>query len=217
MDLFTRHYPEPGKEEDSAYYYWYRCMQLVEGYGPRHSLWPEFGDVNMPFVDWWIAHGEMLFMTGEHYGVWELKDSADIDQARKDGAYLLGIDPDCTREYLLAMFRDFLDGKQISPSAGRKRHSKEIKFARRGFAQRPSVQVLKDALRVWEYRQQNEASLYDTGCALNLCSSYVVKKSDPPDVKRDKRNKMRATVSRYERYARNLIKNVAEGVFPKYD
>ena len=118
-------------------------MQLVEGYDDRHPLWPEFGDVRMPFWDWWLAHGEDLFMSGEHDGVSELETDADIEHAKRQGAYIVRVDPDCTREYLLSVFKQFLDEKEISRGAGRKRHSKEIKFARRGFAQRPSIEVLK--------------------------------------------------------------------------
>ena len=77
--------------------------------------------------------------------------------------------------------------------------------------------LLKNALKVWEFRQANKKSLYETGCAVKLREAAVVVESDPVDVKRDKRNRMRATVSRYERYARNIIKNVARGIFPKYD
>jgi hypothetical protein len=191
-------------------------MQLVEDYKSGHPLWKDFGDVRMPFWEWWIDHGEDIFMTGEKMGVWELESDEDIRQARKEAAYIVRIDPDCTRDYLVSLFRGFLDEKGIGKGAGRKEHKDEVKFAKYPFYQRPDVGSLRLSLEVWERRhKQPRPTLYEIGCQLDLCPDQVIRKKDTKDERADKMNVMNATVSRYLRWAKNIKQNVALGIFPK--
>lgn len=219
MDLFTQHYPDPARPEHSAYYYWYRFMQLIEGYGRKHPLWKDFGDVRMPFWDWWVACGESLFMTGLKDGVWELIDEGDFKRARDDGAFVLRIDADCSRKHLLMMFKDFLDEKRIASSPGRKPHRDEVQFARYPFYQRPDASSLRTILDVWNRRHPRSdtkpPTLYSIGVELRLQPESVILRTDEPDIVDVKRNVMNATVSRYERWGRNILVNVAQGLFPK--
>lgn len=214
-----QHDPEEGAFEKSAYYYWYLYMQLVEGYGPKHPLWRDFGDVQMPFWDWWCAHGEDIFATGEKSGVEELVSDDDIQKARSDGAYVVRVDPDCTRDYLMFYFQDFLDEKGIRTTAGRRQHKDEVKFARYPFYQRPDVKSLRITLEVWKLRQQlPRPTLYEIGRKLRLNPSAVINdKKDTEAIKTDKKNVMNATVSRYLKWATNIKDNVAKGIFPKND
>lgn len=217
MDLFTQNYPEEGNFEKSAYYYWYLFMQLIEDYRRGHPLWKDFGDVRMPFWEWWVAHGEDLFATGQKYGVLELVTNGDIQQARSEGAYLLRIDPDCTRDYINLMFRDFLDEKGISKGAGRKQHKDEVKLARYPFYQRPDIDSLKKSLDAWKLRHQHpRPTLYNIGLQLGLCPDHIIEGKDDLN-KASKLNVMNATVSRYLRWAENIKQNVAKGIFPKND
>lgn len=214
-----QHYPEEGKFENSAYYYWYLYMREVGDYGPKHPLWEDFGDVQMPFWDWWCAHGEDIFATGEKSGVEELVSDDDIQQARSEGAYVVRVDPDCTRDYLMFYFQDFLDEKGIRPTAGRRPHKDEVKFARYPFYQRPDVKSLRITLDVWKLRQQQpKPTLYEIGRKLRLNPSAVINdKKDTDAIKADKKNVMNATVSRYLKWATNIKENVAKGISPKND
>lgn len=216
MNLFFQHYPKEGEFEDSAYYWWYRYMQLVDGYGPKHPLWKDLGDVQMPFWDWWCAHGEDIFATGEKMGVAELVSEDDIQQARADGSYVVRIDPDCTRDYLMFYFKDFLDEKGISKTVGRRKHKYEIKFARYPFYKRPDVTSLKKALDAWQLRRDEpKASLYQIGVCQGLNYDAIVNEiHDTAKTKTGKRNVMNATVSRYLRWADNITANVGKGEFP---
>ena len=221
MNLFTLHYPKRSKPELSAYFYWYKFMGLVPGYGTGHPLWTKFGDVSQPFWPWWVEFGEDLFMSGIEMGVWEIDESEEIDQARRDGAFIVRIDPACTRQYLLSTFKDFLDEKGISTKVGRRLHKDEVKYTRFAFAQRPDVGRLKTALAVWTQRNppsgRKPPSLYTIGAALGLSPESVVNSGDTESEATSKRNVMNATVSRYNRWARNLIDNVALGDFPVFD
>ena len=226
MDLFTTHYPLRNRYRQSAYYYWYRFMQLVPGYDAEHPLWADFGDVRMPFWDWWVEHGEGLFIVGSERGVWQIDSDDEIAEARREGAYLLRVDRNCTREYLLSTFRGFLEENKISASPGRRRHGEEVKFARYPFHQRPDVATLRTILDVWQRRHprlagghlspkrtRNAPTLYSVGLALGL--GKAVNADDAKEDRMKARNVMDATVSRYERWGRSIIENVGLGIFPK--
>jgi hypothetical protein len=126
------------------------------------------------------------------------------------------IDPDCTRDYLVSLFGGFLDEKGIGKGAGRKKHKDEVKFAKYPFYQRPDVGSLRLSLEVWERRhKQPRPTLYEIGCQIELCPDQVIRKKDTKDERADKMNVMNATVSRYLRWAKNIKRNVALGIFPK--
>lgn len=217
MDLYHLHYPTEDKPEDSAYYYWYRYMRLVDGYGPKHPLWADFGDIkHMSFWDWWCEH-ELIFMTGELPGVEELTSDEEIELARSEGAYIVRVDPSCTRDYLRFYFEGFLDEKGIRNTAGRRKHEDEVKFAMYPFFQRPDIRSLKKSLEVLELRMKKKPdrpTLYEIGVALKLNPSAVIKKKDPPATVTAKKNVMNATVSRYEKWGKTILENVSKGLFP---
>ena len=219
MSQFVLHYPEEGKLEESAYYYWYRYMQLVENYGSQHPLWNDFGDVKMPFWDWWCAHGEDIFMNGEKDGVKRLDSNQEIAEARSDRAYIVRIDPDCPRDYLMYAFNLFLDENGIHPRTGRKPHKEEVRFCKYPFYRRPDIESLKNTLKVFEARQRKpRPTLYEIGRQLGLRPEYDIKEDeDTSETKELKRNRMNATVGRYHRWATYIKANVATGIFPKHD
>lgn len=208
------HYPEDRKIEKSAYYWWYRFLQKVDGYGPNHPLWDEFGDVTQDFWDWWIAV-ERIFMTGLPPGVVTLASDAEIEEARKEGALIVRVDPKCTRHYLRFAFEEFLKEEDITDSPGRKKHEHEIQMAQRGFASRPDVRGLEWCMKVYEKRKaEPDLSLYEIGVQLKLNPNAVVTKRMLPKIRAGKINVMNATVSRYWRQALSIIEHVGQGRFP---
>lgn len=214
MDLYWMHYPEDGKVEKSAYYWWYRFLQKVDGYGPSHPMWDEFGDVAQDFGDWWIAV-ERIFMTGLPPGVVRLVSDAEIKEAQKEGAMIVRVDPQCTRHYLRCSFDAFMQDEDITDSPGRKKHEQETQMAQRGFATRPEVRGLEKCWRVHELRTaEPNLSLYEIGIRLNLNPNAVVTKRMLPKIKAGKINVMNATVSRYWRQALSIIDHVGRGEFP---
>lgn len=221
MDLFTKHYPEEENIEASAYYYWYAFMQKIDDYGPKHPLWKDFGDISQPFWDWWIDRGEDLFMTGSKLGVMRLENDEEIATARAEGAVLLRVDTDCDRGYLLDVFKELLDECKVVNTPGRKKHQREVLFAKYPFHQRPNVDTLKKTLAVWDRRHppapHKRMKLYEIGLELKINPSCRPEPNDDADKKLEKREILTATVSRYERWARHIIKNVGLGVFPKMD
>lgn len=222
MDIFALHYPKESKLEDSAYYWWYRFMGLLKDYGPAHPLWDDFGDVTLPFWDWWIAIGEDLFSTGALDGVCELFTDDEVAEARSEGAYIVRVDGSCSREFLERMFRDFLDEKKISKTPGRKRFDDTHEFlpARRNFDKTPDARSLKNSFKVLEKWLEKEEkhkkmSLYDIGVAIGTINPQaIILKTDVGEKQDDKKNSMTATVSRYLRWGKSILAGVGEGRFP---
>lgn len=225
MDIFDLHYPESGaskeKNEKSAYYWWYRYMQLVDGYGRKHPLWKDFGDVRKPFWDWWCDHGEDIFMTGAKSGVEEATTDEEIAQARAEGAYIVRVDSNCSREYLERTFRAFLDEKKFSKRPGRKKATEETEFepARRPFEKTPDHRSLANSFKVlekWLEKERNneKMTLYEIGAAVGVNPSAIIQKGDPPSTQRDKKNSMNATVSRYLKWGKSILAGVSIGKFP---
>jgi len=221
MDLFTKHYPDKENIEASAYYYWYAFMQKLDDYGPKHPLWKDFGDIRQPFWDWWIERGEDLFMTGSKLGVMRLENDEEIATARAEGAVLLRVDTDCDRGYLLDVFKELLDECKVVNTPGRKKHQREVLFAKYPFHQRPDVDTLQKTLTVWNLRHPpasvKRMKLYEIADLLMIESKYDESAKECSYSRLLKRQVLTAAASRYERWARHIIKNVGLGVFPKMD
>lgn len=216
MNLFFENDPDEVGFEQSAYYYWYLYMQLVEDYGRSHPLWKDFGDVQRPFQDWWDERGDYLFFVEEPLAVDELKSNKDIQKARAEGAYIVRIDPDCSRDYLNFHFQIFLDEKGIRTKTGPRKHKEKSKRARYSIEHRPHIATLKTSLAAWKLRREHpELSLYEIGCKLNLCPNNIIDEHVVDLNATSKKNVMSSTVSRHLRRARNILKNVSIGVFPE--
>lgn len=129
---------------------------------------------------------------------------------------MLRIDPECSREYLIQYFREFLDEKDIRKGSGRRRHQDEVKYAKYPFYKRPDVKSLRISLDVWNLRhQQPKPTLYEIGFELKLCPNHVInEKKDVQAVQTDKMNVMNATVSRYLRRAETIFLYLGGGLFP---
>lgn len=217
MDLFNLHEPDDDLEA-SAYYWWFRFLQLLqkhEVYGPEHPLWDEFGDASedVDFWDWWDRNF-LIFQSGQ-LGIWGVETPEDIEQARQDGAFLIRIDPGCTREYLRDLFEDLLNEKGIGLTSGRRKHQYEVMNAKRPFERRPDVRSLKKSFEVLELRMRDETlTLYEIGKTLELNPSAVFKDDDPPTEKAAQRNRMNATVGRYWKWGRCILAGVSAGKFP---
>ena len=73
----------------------------------------------------------------------------------------------------------------------------------------PKIDFLKTALSVYDYRQVSDLPLWRIGVELNLISP-----DDPNNISPDEKNTSAATVSRYLKKAKAMIKNAGYGRFP---
>lgn len=73
----------------------------------------------------------------------------------------------------------------------------------------PKIDFLKTALSVYDYRQVSDLPLWKIGVELNLITP-----DDPKNISPDEKNTSAATVSRYLKKAKAMIKNAGLGRFP---
>lgn len=230
MDLFFLHNPgnfdDDRTLEDSAYYWWFRFMQLAQKekrYGPAHPLWDEFGDTlttgappdeeETDFWHWWDRNWK-LFESGQ-LGVWVMETDEQIAEAKKEGAAIVRIDRGCPRYALRFFFEHTLEELGIGLKPGRRKHQQEVVNAKRPFEKRPECRSLKKSFRVLEMRlQRPQPTLYDVGKDLHINDNAIYKDDDPPKIRFSKRNTMQADVGRYERQGKKILEGVLEGKFP---
>lgn len=203
-------------------------MQLAQQedlYGPTHRLWDEFGDTlttgasidedETDFWHWWNRN-QLSFQSGQ-LGVWVIETDEEIATARKEGAVLIRLDRECTRDYLRFNFEETLKELNIGVKPGRRKHQHEVMNAKRPFEKRPDVRSLKKSFQVLEMRlSKPKPTLYEVGKALGLNPSAEYADDDLPTEKSEQRNRMNATVSRYERWGKNILNGVLIGKFPVF-
>lgn len=73
----------------------------------------------------------------------------------------------------------------------------------------PKIDFLRTALAVYDYRQASDLPLWKIGVELNLITP-----DDPNNISPDEKNTSAATVSRYLKKAKAMIKNAGLGRFP---
>jgi hypothetical protein len=209
--------------ENTGYFWWFKFMQLVEGYDSNHPLWKDFGELKRPFIDWFEDVGYALFDDGAWPAVTDLWDEKDYERAREKGFVIVAIDPSASYREIMRQIGYALEVTTGTAKKGRRSHEDEIapdkgKHARYSFAQRPDVLSLSIIYRCWVYKQENaKASLYEVGEACNVLGKNKIKSGDSPAVIADKKRIVNATVSRYLRKARKLIENVQWGDFPCFE
>lgn len=188
-------------------------MQQLSGYGPKHRLWDDFGDVSGDFWDWWIDHESMFWPKGS-LGVWEQETDEDVKRARAEGAFIVSVDPTQTKDRLMFDFEEILREKGITKT-GRRSLQRENDESKYPFATRPECRGLKNMFRVYELRtNEPELSLYDIGVRLELNPNALIQRGMTPKQRADKINSMNATVSRYWRNAVSIMEHIGEGQFP---
>ena len=208
--------------EKSAYYWWYRFMQKVKGYGPNHALWDDFGDVRQKseyveedFWYWWLEHQTMFEPRGS-LGVWEQETDADVKAARKEGAFIVSVDPNETRDRLMFDFDCILKEKGIGNRRGRRPHKKESQ-GKHSFIARPDHRSLRLAFLVYEAyerRKVEKTTLYKIGEQLGVNKRALVTDDMKADVRRQKKNIMNVMVTRHYKNALSIIKHIGKGEFP---
>lgn len=207
LNLLLRHWPGTVPLEDSAYFYLFAFLQLVDGYGPDHRCWPLFGDVqNLSFWDWWNEREYDVFAHGSSLGVWELNTDEDVAKARAEGLVIVSVDMSCSRAYLDKYFHEILVGHGVEMGRKRTRKNGEIAEPKWFFEAKPDTQALRLYLDVYRLSKQG-LSHWEVAKQLKINTTAT---------QNNKRNVIEATVSRYLKKANRIIKGLNYGKFPVY-
>lgn len=229
MSLFSKHYINAvfdQKQLQSGYYYWYLFMREVPKYGPKHKLWKDFGDVSVPFDEWFSDDRvDKLFNDGYWQGVKQIKSVGEFKRAAAEDYLVISLNLSIPRSQLIQLIRLELanvDCEQNLPaSQGRREHDIERGKAKYTFWQRVDTTSLKATYDCWIYFKENpHATLYDIGKALNLIPPSQKITADirkQKAVVSQRKSVVNSNISRNLRRARKLIENVGIGIFPCFD
>lgn len=209
LKLLLQHWPGSGKARlrDSAYFYLFAFLQVVDDYGPDHRCWSLFGDVqNLPFWDWWNDREYDVFAHGSSLGVWELDTDEDVAKARAEGLVIVSVDMSCSRAYLDEYFHEILGAHGVEMGRKRTKKNGEITEPKWFFEAKPDVQALRLYLCVY-YLSKQGWSHWDIAKRLKINTTAT---------QNSKKNVIEATVSRYLKKANRIIKGLNYGKFPVY-
>lgn len=206
--LLMRHWPQRGELKQSAYFYLFAFLHLVEDYGPQHRCWPLFGDVqNMPFWDWWMEREYEVFVHGSKEGVWALEGDEEIVQARQQGMVIAKIDISCPRPYLIEEFNMVLDEYGVPKGRGPNARRTPVVEPKWSFEAKPDVEALCLYFCVYILSTRKHWSHRKIADFLEISTTAR---------ENDRVNVIEATVSRYIRKARRIVAGLEHGKFPVY-
>ena len=216
----TKNNPKSGN--NSIYYYWWAFLKRNSEYlacceaggtGPLANLYADFGDVRGDdFKAWWTegGRGVRLFAEPPSARVEILQSGAAAPDASE--FLTLVLPKSLPKRYLIRRVRELLATNENHPGARGKQHARmsKAKYQVKG---QPNLAGLALTLKVYDFRVENpQLKLWEIGDQLprfmvgNKISAY-----DTYAEIVNKRNVLSASVARYVKKARLIIKNLEKG------
>ena len=199
-----------------------------------NMLWRKFGDIhNTTFDDWWLKKGRHIFREQTSAPKVELVNGGLVThRPLSDTSVLIQVPLILRQETVMRQIRKLLASienvrpKNILATSTSKFPINPVSFR---------LEVLQKMHEVWcehrdliakpivlkqfegnaELNERKRNNLFELGKRLNISPSNALLHNDDDEMKR-RRNRMRATVSRYIRRANQLIYNVECGHFPVF-
>lgn len=222
LSTFRTHYPTASNYQTSIFYFWFEFLKRSDRESQSKQVQDDFGDVSeIQFMDWWFDIGVDLF------GCWELSDHAIVgvtsleaaQTALDGGRFLVGIDMSLPKSEIMKRLQTFVDNR-ANNKVGR-RSFKPDTDSRYSVKSKFDIKSLEKILEVYDFsikyphltnwQMEEELFLIDK---TSKDKDSVWRMGNTPYELAIKHKIQTATVSRYLRHARNIIENVAQGVFP---
>jgi len=188
----------------SPYYWWYEYLKRVKGYGPKHPLYKDFGDLTGDFMEWWDNNAERLFaepgisrVTGNRTKK-ELILTIPLTLTLRDATFQ--INRMLKREHYSFFYSQLLEKKKTRK--GRKSPKKSK--AKYPLYVTPVIHGLQKVLKVYDWKQEGLTHV-------EIARKLKILNDETEYSKR----KARISVSRDLKHAKGYLKNVEKGVFPK--
>lgn len=217
--------------ECSVYYWWWAYLKRNKDYlaccerngkGRLANLYKDFGDVRGDiFKDWWqfkvdgLERGAYLFSEPPVDEIVRVMDEGEL-VPNKAEMLTVTLPLNFPKKLLEKRFKSLLAenhkgqrGRQLAKIV-----KPEGKSARYLFTGQPNIQGLKQALQVYDYRQEHsDLKLWELG---NLIPRFqLANKTNKNDINfTDKSNRMAATVGRYLKRVEDRLERLSLGVFP---
>lgn len=211
--------------KQSVYYWWYEYLKRNDSYrrecvnggkGKHAKLYDHFGNVHASnFKTWWTTkdRGAMLFAESPKPSIQvvarELLQTLDIDA---DQHLVLIVPLNLPIKHLVKRFREVMSKHHKGKRGRRYISSSQAMYQAKG---KVDVKFLQIALAVWDCRKANpDKQLWAIGEEIGVAKKHRILEKDTVATKRDKKNILAATTSRYFKKADKMINKVVEGVFP---
>jgi hypothetical protein len=210
------------RPKQSVYYWWYEYLKRNEQYrrcchsggkGRLAGLYRDFGDIfTGRFKDWWEAdnRGERLFAEPlAPVRLEELRTADDWDAEWTRNAVLVVVVPLGEPKRRIERWFDRLLKRRHT---GRPGHpTKQESGANYKVHSNFSVLALEQMLMVYDFRRKEpDLTLAEIGKQLKLVPTAMPKTGDSIVLLAKKRNTMAATVSRYLKKAKAIIRNATD-------
>jgi len=222
----TKAKPKPiGYQTRSVYFWWWEYLRRNDAYaraletgrlGRFATVAQDFGDVrNSTFPEWWKARGVELFAEPEAVTSVTVLNGTDPLPDRSDPDLLIFVIPkNLPKTHIIQRFTALVQ-KHHKGRAGVKYNVRSrAKYPVQG---QPNVHALETALAVFDMRRASpDMPLWEIASVLKLLPKQRLSATDTPSARRDKKNVLAASASRYLKRARLMIDNAGLGVFPKH-
>lgn len=232
FNLGARHFPykhplfgtknNPKSGNNSVYYYWWAFLKRNSDYlacceaggtGPLADLYVDFGDVrDDDFKAWWTegGRGVKLFAEPPSANVEVLQSGAAVPDTSE--FLTLALPKNLPKRYLTRRVRELLAKEENHPGARGKQHARmsKAKYQVKG---QPNLAGLALMLKVYDFRLANpNLKLWEIGDQLpRFMVGNKISACDTHAEIVNKRNILSASVARYVKKAKLIIKNLEKG------
>lgn len=232
----------PKTVTDSPYYWWYKYLQLHEGYrlteqqagvGPCGDVYADLGPVHSrDFKQWWQANVDMFANEPTKYSMFVARDIANLAPFDSEEAINLVVPLEWTKKGLKRSFALIIDKlfneKQID--------NRKVFTARYQLALKANVRALALAYTIYKLRQENpekgvddtkkpqhvgeESHKYrlswaDLAIRAKQPNTIGLKEGDVRELTADKRRLATIVATRHYQRAQEYIQAAASTRFPK--
>ena len=233
--------PQPGSVsiEECVYFYWwlylrenqdYRECCISGGRGPKNLLYKDFGDVFAttptvtPFADfeaWWRDGDRSRKLFADPPAplrTQEIQTVTDFQDVQRTGnTLIIAVPLSAPRKLIHKRIEQLLDHKH--PGQKGKKYafmSSQAKYPVHG---QFVIPALISALRVYQLRNYLTPTKtnWEIALAAGLVKNVNLKNSKNIQLDEDDRRELTSSYIRCYTRAQNLIKNVGNGIFPKFD
>lgn len=233
-DLWWEKFGRPFTDDEiECYKLWFDFLKLSDRNKWSESVVQDFGDVSGDFDSWWESHN-YLFQKMKHHTITEVLTDEDFQACKANactdefpGTIVLAVPLYETKEALRAAFDEILTTRHKG-KAGLPAFDDWADVYR--FANRPNSDVLDKILKVYKLVMSNmqkpkaeRVPQWKIEEELNLIkktkqekAKYIWIQEANPEVIKKRQKSQSNTVSKYFKYAEEILENVVKGEFPVF-
>jgi hypothetical protein len=202
-----------------CYELWFEWAKRTE-----QSKWPmddqvkkDFGNLELPFDEWWEKTGEELFQKTPVMYIKVFKDAATLNEyydPDSENEIFVSIDMTLPKKRLLAKFRELLEDWHQTERGKPPEIEECAAYPLKGSLLENGKKAMKEALGLYDLRQKmKDCDLWEVG-SVYYKGDQSISEKDPVKIAADKKKKLTKKVGKRLKTAECIIEHVAIGEFP---